>query len=229
MVCRRWRAFGWCHTCVLGYSLVFCTLALATSPARLTTMLVASSSACCFSCFQHSCQPYSHVSCAMVLSMPSSIQWARCIMFLCCPSICAYVCFHNGVWEEAYHPLLICFFFAATNVNLSVSMQVHRPVASFCVSIKVFTCTPCTIKKEPHIFVRRKQTSAYKLVQLSSFTGFCCCCWLAVLKYVVCLIFFANDDVKNCIIIYCLPRKGDGRSAQAWDTRLHPAVTLAFK
>jgi len=38
---------------------------------------------------------------------------------------------------------------------------------------------------------------------------------LAVLKYVACLIFFANND--------CLPRKGDGRSAQAQDTRLHPA------
>jgi len=83
--------------------------------------------------------------------------------------------------------------------------------------------TPCTIKKEPHILVRRKQTSAYKLVQLSSFTGFCWCCWLAVLKYVVRLIFFANNDVKNCVIIYRLPRKGDGRSAQARDTRLHPA------
>jgi len=93
----------------------------------------------------------------------------------------------------------------------------------------VCVCTPCTIKKEPHIFVRRKQTSAYKLVQLSSFTGFCWCCWLVVLKYVACLIFFANNDVKNCVIIYCLPRKGDGRSAHAWDTRLHPAITLAFK
>ena len=84
-------------------------------------------------------------------------------------------------------------------------------------------------KKEPHIFVRRKQTNAYKLVQLSSSTEFCWCCWLAVLKYVACLIFLANNDVKNCVIIYRLPRKGDGRYAQARDTRLHPAVTLAFK
>jgi len=53
--------------------------------------------------------------------------------------------------------------------------------------------TPCTIKR----IVRRKQTSAYKLVQLSSFTGFCWCCWLAILKYVTCLIFFANDDVRQ--------------------------------
>ena len=31
-------------------------------------------------------------------------------------------------------------------------------------------------KGTAYIFVRRKQTSAYKLVQLSSFTGFCWCC-----------------------------------------------------
>jgi len=44
-----------------------------------------------------------------------------------------------------------------------------------CVLDDMRSCTPCTIKKEPHrpIFVRRKQTSAYKLVQLSSFTGIC--------------------------------------------------------
>jgi len=70
------------------------------------------------------------------------------------------------------------------------------------VNFLLLTCTLCIIKKEPHIFVRRKQTSAYKLVQLSSFTGFCWYCSLAVLKYVACLIFFANNDVKNCVIIY---------------------------
>ena len=64
--------------------------------------------------------------------------------------------------------------------------------------------TACSIKMEPHIFVRRKQTSVNKLVQLGSFTGFCWCCWLAILKCAACLIFFANDDVKNCVIIYCL-------------------------
>ena len=51
--------------------------------------------------------------------------------------------------------------------------------------IYIFHHTLYTVyhKKEPHILVRRKQTSAYKLVQLSSFTGFCWCCWLAILKW----------------------------------------------
>ena len=58
--------------------------------------------------------------------------------------------------------------------------------------------------KKGTAYVCRKQTSACKLVQLSSFTGFCWCCWLAILKYVACLIFFPSDDVKNCVIICCL-------------------------
>jgi len=52
---------------------------------------------------------------------------------------------------------------------------------------------------------------------------------LAILKYVACLTFFANDDVNNCVIICCLQNGFFGRSAQARDTRLHPAVTLASK
>ena len=38
-------------------------------------------------------------------------------------------------------------------------------------------------------------------MQLSSFTGFCWCCWLAILKYVACLKFLANDYVKILVIL----------------------------
>jgi len=64
-------------------------------------------------------------------------------------------------------------------------------------------------KKGTAYFIPGKQTSAYKLVQLSSFTGFCWCCRLAILKYVACLTFFCKWWRQNTGDISC--KSGSGR------------------
>jgi len=51
-------------------------------------------------------------------------------------------------------------------------LQKRCTLSTLLIQMSPVSSTPCFVKKEPFVFVRRKQTSRCKIVKRGSFTGF---------------------------------------------------------